>query len=236
MQGLIVAAGQGTRLRPIASSKPLAPVRGTSLIERVITTAHKAGVRQFVVVTGYEGRRLEAFLRRLADRTGIDIITVRNLSWRLTNGVSVAAAEPHLGERFVLMMADHLVDPTIISDLMSVPTATDEVVLAIDRRLDNPLVDLEDVTRVLTGADGRIEQIGKLIKSYNAFDTGVFSATKALIAAIREDLAEGGGGGISAGMARLAARGLASTYDIGDRFWLDVDDPTAHGQAERLRA
>ncbi len=236
MQGLIVAAGEGTRLRTIAPSKPLASVRGTSLIERVITTAHKAGVEKFVVVTGYEGGRLESFLGRLSERTGIDIVTVRNLSWRLSNGVSVAVAEPHLSERFVLMMADHLVDPTIVSDLMAAPAALDEVVLAVDRRLDNPLVDLEDVTRVQADAEGRIEHIGKLIERYNAFDVGVFSATKALIEAIREDLAAGGGGGISAGMARLAARGLASTYDIGDRFWLDVDDPTAHGQAERLRA
>jgi hypothetical protein len=38
-------------------------------------------------------------------------------------------------------------------------------------------------------------------------------------------------------MTRLADRGLAHTFDIGARFWLDIDDPVAHGQAEqRLRA
>jgi 1L-myo-inositol 1-phosphate cytidylyltransferase len=236
MKGLIVAAGQGTRLRGIARSKPLALVRGVALIERVIETAHAAGITGFVVVTGYEGRRLESFLKRLAARRGIEITTVRNLAWTLSNGLSVAAAEPYLDERFVLMMADHLVDPTLISGLVAHGARPDEVVLAVDRRLDNPLVDLEDVTRVHTDETGAILRIGKLIETYNAFDTGVFLACKALIGAIREDLAAGGGGGISAGMERLAARGLASTWDAGDRFWLDVDDPTAHGQAERLRA
>ncbi len=236
MKGLIVAAGQGTRLRKVAASKPLALVNGVALIERVITTAHEAGISEFVVVTGYEGGRLEGFLQRLSARSGIPIVTVRNFAWERANGVSVVAAAPHLEDRFVLMMADHLVEPSLISDLIAVPAAADEVVLAVDRRLNNPLVDLSDVTRVRTDAEGRIVEIGKLIETYDAFDTGVFLASRALIDAIREDIAAGGSGGISGGMSRLAARGQALTFDIGDRFWLDVDDPAAHGQAEKLRA
>jgi len=54
--------------------------------------------------------------------------------------------------------------------------------------------------------------------------------------AIGEDLARGGAGGISGGMTRLAAEGLAATFDIGERFWLDVDDAVAHSHAERLPA
>jgi len=64
----------------------------------------------------------------------------------------------------------------------------------------------------------------------------VFLASKALVRAIRDDVAAGGGGGVSDGMRRLAAEGLARTFDIGDRFWLDVDDSVAHGHAEKLCA
>jgi choline kinase len=236
LKGLIVAAGQGTRLRQVAASKPLALVNGVALIEHVITTAHSAGISEFVVVTGYEGAKLERFLQRLSTRTGIPVVSVRNFAWKRANGVSVAAAEPHLDDRFVLMMADHLVEPSLIADLIATPVGADDVVLAIDRRLDNPLVDLADVTRVRTDASGRILEIGKLIEAYDAFDTGVFLASRALIGAIRDDIAAGGSGGISGGMSRLAAKGRAWTFDIGARFWLDVDDPTAHGQAEKLRA
>lgn len=234
MKGLIVAAGQGTRLRDIAPSKPLAPVRGVPLIERVLASARAGGLDEFVIVTGYEGDRLESFVRSLSAREGFAISTVRNPDWRLANGLSVAAAEPFLDERFVLMMADHLFDPALLRDLLEQLPPPGAVVLAIDRRLDNPLVDLEDVTRVETHADGRIRAIGKLISPYDAFDTGIFLACKGLIGAIGEDLAAGGSGGISGGMNRLAARGLATTFDIGGRFWLDVDDAVAHGQAERL--
>lgn len=236
LQGLIVAAGQGIRLRDVARSKPLALINGVPLIERVIVTAHKAGVSRFVVVTGYEGKRLETFLAGLAERLSIPIVTVRNFAWKGANGLSVVAAEPYLDERFVLMMADHLIDPTIISDLTQVGTADDEVVLAIDRRLGNPLVDQDDVTRVATDKAGRITALAKSLEAHDAYDIGVFAACKALIDAIREDVEAGGEGGISDGMRRLAARGQATTFDIGDRFWLDVDDGAAHGHAERLSA
>jgi myo-inositol-1-phosphate synthase len=236
MQGLIIAAGQGIRMREVARSKPLALINGVPLIERVITAAHRAGVTRFVVVTGYEGRRLEIFLSGLAERLSIPIETVRNFAWKGANGLSVAAAESHLDDRFVLMMADHLVDPTIIADLMRAPAVPNEVVLAVDRRLDNPLVDLEDVTRVAVDGEGRIKAIAKLMSDHDAYDTGVFLASKSLVLAIRDDVEAGGGGGVSDGMRRLAAQGLARAYDIGDRFWLDVDDSAAHGHAEQLCA
>jgi choline kinase len=236
VQGLIVAAGQGTRLRDIASSKPLARVHGRPLIEHVISSAHASGIDEFVVVTGYEGARVETFLRRLSMRTGLAIRTVRNSDWKLANGHSVAAAARSLNDTFVLMMSDHLFDARLLKDLLATPVPQGGVVLAVDRRLDNPLVDLDDVTRVSTEVNGAIKAIGKLIQPYDAFDTGVFLASKGLLDAIAEDIASGGSGGISGGMTRLALRGLAMTFDIGERFWLDVDDAAAFEHAVRLSA
>jgi hypothetical protein len=54
--------------------------------------------------------------------------------------------------------------------------------------------------------------------------------------AIRADVTDGGPGSLSAGVQRLAAAGQASTFDIGERFWLDVDDAIAFGHAEREEA
>jgi 1L-myo-inositol 1-phosphate cytidylyltransferase len=235
VKGLIVAAGQGLRIRDIALSKPLAEVRGVALIESVIASAHEAGLREFVVVTGYEAERVEAFLRGLSARRGFSIETIRNDDWTKAHGLSVVAADALLGERFVLLMSDHLFDSQILAGLLAEPADPQGVILAVDRRLQNELVDLDDVTRVAT-AEGRIVRIGKLIDTYDAFDTGVFLASKALIAAIRDDVAAGGAGGISAGMQRLADAGHARVHDIGDRFWLDVDDKVAFNHAERAAA
>ena len=128
---LIVAAGQGTRLRDVAPSKPLAPIKGVPLIERVIATAQAAGLAEFVVVTGYEGARVENFLAGLAVRRGVSITCVRNPEFHLANGVSVAAAKPHLGEQFVLLMSDHLFDPSIVTDMLAAGGDPNGVVLRL---------------------------------------------------------------------------------------------------------
>jgi 1L-myo-inositol 1-phosphate cytidylyltransferase len=223
----------GLRLRDIAPLKPLAPLLGAPLISRVIDCALAGGATEFVVVTGYEGAKLEKFLYALAAGRGLRLSCVRNPDWRGSNGLSVAAAGPVVSGKFLLLMSDHLFDPEIVRDLLQAGADAPGVVLAVDRRLDNPLVDLEDVTRVDAGEDGRIRRIGKLIAGYNAFDTGVFLASPLLIEAIEAAVAGGGVGSISEGMQRLADQGLAQAFDIGDRFWIDIDDAAAFGRAER---
>jgi 1L-myo-inositol 1-phosphate cytidylyltransferase len=229
---VIVAAGMGLRLREIAPLKPLAPLLGAPLISRVIDCAMDGGATEFVIVTGYEGAKLEKYLYSLAAARGLRLSCVRNPDWRGSNGLSVAAAGPVLSGKFLLLMSDHLFDPQIVRDLLKAGASASGVVLAVDRRLDSPVVDLEDVTRVEVAPDGRIRRIGKLIPGYNAFDTGIFLASPLLIEAIEASVAEGGIGSISEGMQRLADQGLAAAFDIGDRFWIDIDDPAAFGRAE----
>jgi choline kinase len=108
------------------------------------------------------------------------------------------------------------------------------VTLAIDRRLDNPLVDPDDATWVRLDERGFITAIGKTIEPYDAVDCGAFLATPELATAIREAIAAGKAGSLSDGMQVLADRGRAATMDIDDAWWMDVDDPRAHALAEEL--
>ncbi|QNE31698.1 NTP transferase domain-containing protein [Sphingomonas sp. NBWT7] len=226
MKALIVAAGYGSRLRSVSPSKPLTMVAGVPLIARVITAARAGGATEFVVVTGHEGARLAGFLHTLDPA----ITCVATPDWNLANGHSVLTgaavigAAPHL-----LMMADHLFDPAIVHATIAAPAAA--LTLAIDRRLDNPLVDLDDVTRVRTDGD-RIVAIGKHLADYDAFDCGVFAVDGRFHDALRQSIAGGGPGSISAGVETLAAQGDARVVDVGDAWWLDVDDPRALAQAE----
>lgn len=231
MDCLIIAAGMGTRLGSIGKSKPLVPVRGVPLIERVIVTARKAGFRNFTIVTGHMADELEDYLSSAAVRFSAQLTFCRNDRYEAPNALSVLAARGHIREPFLLTMCDHLFDPLIISDLSKQWLGDGEVILAIDGRLGNPLVDMDDVTRVLE-QDGLIRNIGKGIRSYNAFDTGLFLAGESLFEAIEEARSVGSEVNISAAMMRLAARGKARCYDIGERFWIDVDDPVALRKAE----
>ena len=85
MKCLILAAGKGSRLRNNGSSKPLIPVLGIPLIERVIRTALEAGVDDFYVVTGYKGERVRAFLDDLSNRLKIRITSIVNKDWEKDN-------------------------------------------------------------------------------------------------------------------------------------------------------
>jgi 1L-myo-inositol 1-phosphate cytidylyltransferase len=232
MKCVIVAAGQGTRLREKGEIKPLIRIRGVPLIERVIGRAGVAGIAEFVVVTGYRGDVVRAALDTVAARDGIAIAHVVNQQWDRANGVSLLSAKPHIDEPFLLTMCDHLVDPAILCSLIAAPFEPDSVTLAVDFNIDNPLNDLDDVTRVKC-KDGRIERIGKVIRDFNAIDTGVFLCAPIIFPALEESQAHGDDS-ISGAMNVLAGWRKARAFDIGGRLWVDVDDPAGYRKAETL--
>jgi choline kinase len=229
---LIIAAGQGTRLRSLAPSKPLASVGGTPLIEHVARLAKAGGATAFVVVTGYGAERVEAFLPGLAERVGAPVESVHNPDWDRPNGLSVLAAAGRLDSDFALLMSDHLFDPAILARAMSARRPGAELVLAADYDIANPALDLDDATKLDVDPDGRIRRVGKEIGGYNAIDTGIFIATPALFGAIRAAVAAGGSGSLSEGVQSLADRGTAFAPDIEGRWWIDVDDEAAWRRAE----
>ena len=235
MRAVIVAAGQGTRLRDRSAIKPLLLVGGVPLIERVIGQGRRAGIDGFVVVSGYRGVELRAALDALARRDGVRIDHVDNEEWQRANGVSLLAARAELDEQpFLLAMCDHLLDPEILRLLMAPPLRPDAVTLAVDRDLGNPLVNLDDVTRVRCPGE-RIERIGKLIPDYDAFDTGVFLCGPVMFEALAESQRRGDDG-ISGAMTVLASWNRALVRDVGGRTWIDVDDPADFEKAEHLLA
>lgn len=234
MHALIVAAGYGSRLREVSPSKPLTLVHGVPLIERVLRAAIAGGVTGVTVVTGHEAERLERHLALAAATLGVAVQCVRTADWSLPNGHSVLTGADAIGaRRHLLMMADHLVDPVLIARVAAAPDAA--LTLGVDRRLDNPLVDLDDVTRVRT-ADNRIVAIGKHLPEHDCFDTGVFAVDGRFHDALRATIAAGGVGSISAGVETLAQRGEARVCDVGDAWWLDVDDPRALALGEAAMA
>ncbi len=235
MKGVVIAAGRGSRFRETRESKPLCPVLGRPLIEWVIMAAREAGIRDFVVVTGYAREKVEPHLAGLAREAGITVSFVFNDEWEKENGLSVAKAEALAGDRFALLMSDHIFDPSTLVRLMAQPVEDDEAILAVDGNVaDHPSVDIDDVTKVRV-EDGRILAIGKTIEAYNAFDTGMFLGTPGLFRALEESR-KGGDFSLSGGMRVLIERRKARVMDVGRGFWIDVDDEHAREKAEALLA
>ena len=235
MECLIIAAGRGSRFGADVGSKPLLTVRGRPLIEWVISAAMDAGIRTFRVVTGYAADKVESYLEGLAREKQVEISFIRNDEWEKENGLSVLKAKHKAPEKFVLLMSDHILDAVILSRLVTKPIAADETILAVDFNIKgNPLVDLEDVTKVLVES-GNIREIGKRLASYNAFDTGIFLCTPAIFSAL-EQSQRGGDFTLSGGIKVLAARNKAKVMDIAGGFWIDVDDEKARTKAGNLLA
>ncbi|WP_374529799.1 NTP transferase domain-containing protein [Novosphingobium sp.] len=232
MDALIIAAGFGSRLRDISDSKPMTPVAGIPLLELGVRQAKAAGVKRVVVVTGHEAERLEAGLPALAERAGIPVVAQRVEDWSKPNGWSVMAGASVIAGDYLLMMSDHIFSGSILTRLAQQGGADRGVTLAIDRRCDDPLIDPDDATWVKLDKRDFITAIGKTIPEYDAVDCGAFLATPELAQAIQAAIDEGKAGSLSEGMQRLADSGRAATMDIGDAWWLDVDDPRAHELAE----
>jgi 1L-myo-inositol 1-phosphate cytidylyltransferase len=234
MKCLIVAAGQGTRLREKGALKPLIQIGGRPLIEHVIARAKSAGVDEFYIVSGYRGDELRMELDAIAARTSVRITHIVNESWDRANGISVLRASRHLDGPFLLTMCDHIVDPEILRGLIAAPPAPDTVTLGVDFNIEGSLNDLDDVTRVKC-TDGRITHIGKVIRDFNAMDTGVFLCTPVMFDALEASQAKGDDS-ISGAMNVLAGWDKARAFDVGAHLWIDVDDPAAFKKAEELLA
>lgn len=232
MKCLIIAAGKGSRLWQKGKSKPLVPILGVPLIERVIRSAMQAEMDDFYVVSGYQGDRLRHFLNGLARRCCVKITHIINDDWELGNGLSVLKAREHLRGRFLLLMGDHLFDPVILHNLANKPLGEGEITLAVDSDTANLLINMDDVTRVRS-ENGKVRDIGKGLAAFNGFDTGIFLCTPVLFEVLERSAEKHGDSSLTGGVRCLIAEGKVNVFDIGNRFWLDVDDPKDLYRAER---
>jgi 1L-myo-inositol 1-phosphate cytidylyltransferase len=174
VHGLVLASGKGSRLgTPRGRVKPLVSVAGVALLERAVRNLVDVGVDEVVVVVGYRAEEIERFCAGLAVRLGVSVRCVRNARFDEGNGLSVLSAEEALGGApFLLVMADHVLDRSILWSLVGSEMPSDGAVLAVDYSVGAAGgVDLDDVTRVRTEG-GQVRDIGKGISSFDAFDTG----------------------------------------------------------------
>ncbi|MEG8028638.1 NTP transferase domain-containing protein [Sphingomonas aerolata] len=222
---VILAAGEGSRLRASAPYKPLCPVAGRPLIAHALEGLAEVGLKRAIVTLSYGRDAIEAYLASRSWPLHVETVLADH---REPNGVSVLAATDALaGEDAVLAMCDHLVLPALYRR-MATAGSGNGLRLGIDRRLGHPWVDPEDVTCVATNGSA-IVAIGKGLEPHDAYDTGVFAISPRLGAA----LATLASPSLTEGVRMLAAENRADVIDCSDIDWIDVDDAAALAHAER---
>ena len=158
---VILAAGRGSRLG--ARSKPLAIVGGVTLLERAVATARAAGIGRIVVVVDALDGAVASFCN--SNVPGVEV------AWSPDhargNGASVLSGLTHAGGRCLIMMVDHLHEPTTLERLLETPG---DFVLAVDSLPSR--VELGDATLV-RHEDGSAVEIAKRLPHFDSVDTGL---------------------------------------------------------------
>jgi bifunctional UDP-N-acetylglucosamine pyrophosphorylase/glucosamine-1-phosphate N-acetyltransferase len=115
MYGVVLAAGQGTRMRPLTDDrpKPLLPAAGRPLLEHVFDASADV-VDEFVVVIGYRGEDVIDALG--SEYRGVPISYVEQENPKGT-AHAIAQARSVVDDRFVVLNGDVLVDPELAQAL-----------------------------------------------------------------------------------------------------------------------
>ena len=117
MQAVILAAGEGKRVRPLTRSRPkaLLPVANRPIIEYVIEALLKNGIRDIVVVVGY---RKEQVIRSLNEVNVPITVVVQNK--QLGTAHALNCAKSHITGDFLLLPGDNYIDPLSIGRIKDI--------------------------------------------------------------------------------------------------------------------
>ncbi|WP_229113611.1 bifunctional sugar-1-phosphate nucleotidylyltransferase/acetyltransferase [Halapricum desulfuricans] len=118
MQVVILAAGQGTRMRPLTESrpKPMLPVGDRPLVAHAADAAVDAGASELVIVVGYEAEAVRAYFG--GQYRGVPVTFAVQDSQQGTAD-AVRAASEYLDGSFAVLNGDNLYDPETIETLLS---------------------------------------------------------------------------------------------------------------------
>jgi len=166
-RALILAAGQGTRLRPFTDDRPkcLVEYADRPLLAWQLEALRRAGIEDITVVTGYRADQIE--------RMGV--ATAHNPRFESTNMVATMACGARAFDGLddlVIAYSDIIYETAVVQALLasSAPLAT---VIDLDwkslwdLRMEDPL---EDAETLKLGAGGDIIELGKKPQSHDEIE------------------------------------------------------------------
>ncbi len=168
MKMIIVAAGQGTRLRPLTNNKPKCMVeyKNKPIIDYILETALECDLQDIAIVNGYKKEILEEYLKNYK------ITFFTNREFDKSNMVSTLfKAKGFMDDDMIISYSDIVYKKEILNKLIE---SEADLSVVVDRkwrelwsqRMSNPLDDAE----TLKVKDGMIIELGKKPNSYSAIE------------------------------------------------------------------
>ena len=217
MKAVILAAGEGNRMRPLTYTRPkvMLPIANRPILEHLLIEAGKAGVREFIFVVGYHDEQVRGYFGS-GDRWGVSI--------------NYCTQRKQLGTADALKMVEGLVDGNFLvinGDII----VTQKDISSLTSRNDNTLsvIEVED-TRGL----GLVElREGKVVHIYEKIEkppshmanAGLYLFTPDIFDAISQtSKSPRGEYEITDSLQLLIDQGGSISYqEIG--YWLDLSYP-----------
>jgi len=165
---VILAAGIGSRLRPLTDDCPksMLSVGGSIILERMIRNCLSCGISQFVLVLGHRADEIKQFIDK--NFRGIRVTYVINDRYRDTNtGYSLMLASSAIGAaEFIKFDADVVFDTQILRRLVDSDLPN---VLCIDRNIALA----EEEVKVIADDQMRLAEIGKSVDPKTALGESI---------------------------------------------------------------
>ena len=132
-QALILAAGEGQRLRPFTANKPKAmiSIAGKPILHHVIESLAQNGIRNIVLVVGYKREQVYDYLGS-GEKLGVDITYVTQEK-QVGTAHALAQAKAVAEGEFLVLPGDNLIEADTIAQFVAVkPNAV------LVKSVDNP--------------------------------------------------------------------------------------------------
>lgn len=120
MKAVILAAGEGKRLRPITSSrpKPMISLLGKPLLEHTIIGLKEAGIDQILLIVGYKEEIIKEYFKQALRHLEVKIEYITQQQYLGTAHAVGYAKDFVKDEDFLMMYGDIFVDPQIFRCLL----------------------------------------------------------------------------------------------------------------------
>ncbi|HPE63624.1 MAG TPA: sugar phosphate nucleotidyltransferase [Methanothrix sp.] len=196
-QAIVLAAGEGRRLRPLTATLPKAmlPVGGKPILENILERAKEAGVEKFVIVVGH---KKEKIIDHFGDGSDLDVaIEYVVQDEGLGTGRALLSAEELAEDRFLVMNGD------VLCDAASLERMVEEGGPAVaTARVEDPDPERDWILKIADGflktVDGkeRAPSSALIFAGISLLDRRIFDALRAVIPSSDEgrrelDLMEG---------------------------------------------
>lgn len=226
---MILAAGFGSRLRPLTDRIPkaLVEVGGVTMLERTARRLIDAGADRLIINIHHHAGQVRRFVEE-RDAFGVDVRLSEEPGAPLETGGGLARAAPHFRRDAPFFL--HNVDIITAIDLAAMarahagadPLAT----LAVSRRDTSRLLRFDD-DGLQARVDARTSTVGEARPACGATRDLAFAGVHVISPAIFELLeGERGAFSIMTSYLRLAAAGRRILpWDMGDAAWLEIGDP-----------